>query len=172
MTDPEIIRKAQERRIETYRKRPATAQGIGRTSVQLTSGLQCRIEQGGWTMIADQPEAMGGECKGPDPGLFGRAALGACLAQGYATAFAQRGIDHRGIEVQVECKYDARGSLGIAESVPPGYQEVHCLVTIESDADESCVRAALDAVDRTSPWRYNFTTALEVSRQVTIKSTE
>lgn len=166
------IKTAWDRAARAVRRRPAAARGTSVTSVRLTDGLRCTIEQGPWKMTADQPASYGGDDTGPDAGFFGRGSLGLCAAQGYAMALARRGLAHRGIEVQVEADYDGQGFYGTAADVPPGYQAVRCIVTVHSDAPEASIVAALDDGDRHSPWLYNFTTALPVARQVTLRRSE
>ena len=165
----ERIRKAWDRTTRVLRKRPAAARGTSVTRIRLMEGLRCTIEQGPWQMIGDQSKSDGGDDTGPDPGFYGRASLGLCAAQGYAMALARRGLPHHGIEVVVEADYDARGMYRTADNVPPGYEAVRCIVTVDSDAPEPEIMAALDDADRYSPWHYNFATALPVSRQLTLR---
>lgn len=169
MDEPNRIKEAWDRMVRLLRKRPGAGRGTGITTVRLADGLRCAIEQGSWQVTADQPAEYGGGDAGPDPGFFGRAALGLCAAQGYAMALARHGLEHRGIEVRVESDMDARGSFGVADDVPVGYDGLRCFVTVDSDAAEAAILAALDEADRGSPWLYNFTTALPVARQVTLR---
>lgn len=163
------IKEAWDRMVSLLRRRPGAAQGTTTTTVRLASGLRCTVEEGSWQMTADQPAEYGGSDAGPGPGFFGRASLGLCAAQGYAMALARHGVPHRGIEVRVESDMDARGCYGIADDVPIGYGALRCIVTVDSDAGEAVILAALDEADRLSPWRYNFTMALPLARQVTLR---
>lgn len=147
-------------------RRPSAAKVTGATTIRLLSGFACEIEEGDWRFIADQPKSMGGEGQGPGPGFFGRASLGVCLAQGYANWFFRLGVPVRAMEVLIETDSDLRGFLGVSDDVPPGYQQVRCIVRIDSDADRSAVLQAMDDADRHSPWLYNFATGLNVSREV------
>ena len=63
--------------------RPAIATGTATTSVTVGEGLRCEIADGAWTLAADLGVSDGGEGTAPDAGVLVRAALGACLAQGY-----------------------------------------------------------------------------------------
>jgi uncharacterized OsmC-like protein len=83
--------------------------------------------------------------------MFGRGALGVCLAVGYAMWAARMGVSIQGIEVEVEADYDARGFYGVAE-VAPGYSEVRYHVTVESSAPEEEIARVLDQADAHSPW--------------------
>lgn len=163
------MRTAWERTATLLRQRPATAVGTSTTTVRLTDGFRATVEDGHWRLSADQPVSFGGEDSGPDPGCYGRTALGLCAAQGYALALARHGLTHRGIEVRVEGDYDVRGFFDLAADVPMGYVAMRCLVTIVTDAPEAAILAALDEADRHSPWRHNLTTAIPVTRHQTLQ---
>jgi uncharacterized OsmC-like protein len=83
--------------------------------------------------------------------MFGRGALGVCLAVGYAMWAARMGVSIRSIEVEVEADYDARGFYGVADVVP-GYVEVRYCVSVRSDASEEEITRVLDQADAHSPW--------------------
>jgi len=168
MTESKQIKDAWDRMVKLIRRRPSAAQGTGITTVRLTSGLRCTVEEGPWQMTADQPPEYGGSDSGPGPGFYGRASLGLCAAQGYAMALARHGLGHRGIVVRIEADIDAQGCYDLGPDIPAGYSEMRCIVTIETSDDEATVMAALDEADRLSPWRFNFTTAVPVIRQVTV----
>ena len=169
MDEQNRIKEAWDRMVSLLTKRPSAARGTSATTVRLTDGLRCTVEEGSWRMTADQPAEYGGGDAGPGPGFFGRGALGLCAAQGYAMALARHGLPHRGIEVRVEGDMDARGCYGIADDVPIGYGAMRCIVSVESDAAEAAILAALDEADRLSPWRYNFTAPLSVVREVALR---
>ncbi len=169
MTDSTKIKQARQRSARLFAKRPSAALSTGRTTVNLTSGLRCAVKENEWELLADQPASRGGESAGPGPSFLGRAALGTCMAQGYAMVFAERNIPFDEINVVVESDSDSRGFLAVDGDVPPGISQTRYLVTVESSADEQELLAAMDHADRHSPWLYNFTTALDVKRQVTLK---
>jgi len=83
--------------------------------------------------------------------------------------FARRDLTFRSIDVEIQGDIDMRGYLGMDGDIPPGYREMRYVVNIESDEDEQDILAALDYSDRHSPWLYNLTAALEVSRQVAVQ---
>ena len=148
---PQHLKTVLERNERALQLRPAIGLGTGKTCVRLRQGLTCEIEDGPWKLTAGTAESSGGANRGPDPGTFGRGALGACLAMGYANWAARLGVAIDVIEVDVEADYDARGSYGLAD-VPPGYLEVRYRVHIESDAPEKDIQRVLDEADAHSPW--------------------
>jgi uncharacterized OsmC-like protein len=163
------LKRAFERNARAVELRPAIGRMTGKTKVVLPAGTGCEIDCGEWKFTCDLAGSSGGTDRGPDPGPFGRGALGACLALGYRTQAAVAGIDLGRIEVEVEADFDAAGYYGVAD-VPPGYGAVRCLVTVESNAGEDEIRKVLDAADRHSPWLDNFTRAVPVDRRLTIRA--
>jgi uncharacterized OsmC-like protein len=167
MTAQQKIRNAIEHLRKIYGKRPDAARGGSSTKITLRDGLACEAEQGQWRLLFDQPESMGGDNRGPDPGFAGRASLGVCLAQGYAIAFAEHGIETELIEVEVTGSIDMRGFLGV-DSVSPGYSGIVCAVTVKSNASPEQIEDALARAEATSPWLTNIREAVPVARELTL----
>jgi uncharacterized OsmC-like protein len=157
-----------ERNIQALRLRPSIGQGIATTTVRVRDGVTCDIEDGQWKLVADESPGDGGAGLGPDPGVFGRAALGTCLAMGYVmwANFLEVPIDS--VEVTVEAGYDARGMFGVDGSVSPGWTSLRYTVKVESPADEARVREAIDRADSLSPLLDDFRRPLAVERVVQI----
>src|SRR3972149_10763729 len=98
MADPKDLKTAIERNIKALKLRPSVGRGTATTTVKLRSGVTCDIEDGGWKLVADQGPGDGGDGLGPDPGVFGRAALGSCLAMGYAIWASQLDVTLASVE--------------------------------------------------------------------------
>ena len=161
------IRTAYERSVKALTLRPAMGQGTAVTTVRVRSGMTCDIEDGRWKLVADVSEKSGGDAAGPDPGVYGRTALGTCLAMSYAKWAVVREVALDGIEVEVQADYDARGEYGIGD-VPPGYLEVRYVVKVESAAPEADIMAVLDEADRYTPWLDVFARPQRIRREVRI----
>ncbi len=166
----EKIKTAFARVSETLSKRPAFGLGTGISKATITKGLTCEVREGNWTMTADMPEQAGGNAIGPTPGVFGRAALGSCLAIGYMMRAAAKNIPVVRIEVEVQADYDDGALFGTSEAVPPGYLEIRYVVTIESEASEETVLQLLDEADRHSPYLDVFKRSQTCLREVKIIS--
>lgn len=164
------IKSAFERNAKAITLRPSTGQGTAVTKVTLRDGLACDIEDGGWKLVGDEDRSWAGNAEGPDPGVYGRAALGSCLAIGYALFAAKLDVPLTSVEVEVQADYDARGMLGVEESLPPGWSAVRYIVTVESDASEADVLRVLDEADRHSSILDAFRRPLPVEREVRIGS--
>lgn len=165
-SDP--IKTAFERNEKALALRPSVGQGTARTRVRLLNGLTCDIEDGSWKLVVDLSEKHGGRGEGPDPGVFGRTAVGACLVISYRQWAAKLDVPLESIEVEIEADYDARGQYGVDDDVHPGYRELRCIVTVESPASEEEVRRVLDAAERHSPWLDDIRRPVPVKREIRI----
>jgi len=168
MADKKDLKSILERNIKAIGLRPTIGQGTATTKVTLRSGVTCDIEDGGWKLVADESPGDGGAGLGPDAGVFGRAALGACLAMGYVQWAAYMDVPIDSLQVVVEADYDARGMFGVDDSVSPGWTGVRYTVDIESPAEEAKVRELIEYADRHSPLLDDFRRPLTVERVVKI----
>lgn len=167
MKGQEEIKAKFERNRKALQLRPSIGQGTAVTRVRLIEGLTCEIEEGSWKLTADMGEKSGGANRGPNPGILGRAALGSCLAIGYAMWAAKLDVPYSSLEVEVQADYDSRGGHGV-DDVEPGYAQIRYVVTIESDAPESEILDMLDQADAHSDFWYVFARAQELRRDVRI----
>src|SRR5258708_2521171 len=151
MNETEKIKLASERTTKALSLRPSLGHGTGISKTKIKNGLTCEIQEGDWKFLADMPESVGGNAQGPTPGVYGRAALGSCLAIGYMLKAATMNIPISMLEVDVQADYDDGALLGTAH-VDPGYSEVRYIVTIESDAAEEEILKMLDEADHHSPY--------------------
>jgi uncharacterized OsmC-like protein len=167
MSDIEKIRTAFDRSARALALRPSLGRATGRSITRVRDGLTCEVEEGAWRLVADMPEQVGGAAAGPTPGVYGRAALGSCLAIGYAMRAAAMGIPIRALEVEIQADYDDGALFGVAAG-PAGYSEVRYLVTVETDAPEDDVLRMLDEADAHSPYLDVFRRAQRCERRVAI----
>ena len=142
--------------------------GTAVTKVTLNPGLACDVEDGPWRFSVGMTEKYGGVNNGPNPGVYGRAALGSCLAIGYGMWAARLEIPVRSLTVEVRARYDVRGELGVDPSVRPGYADVVCVVTVDTDASDAEVHRLLDTADQHSSWLDDLRNPVPVSREVRI----
>lgn len=166
MSDPTTIRTALERVAKAVSQRPSVGQGTKVTKVRLKPGLACDVEDGNWRFVVGMPDTYGGSNAGPNPGVYGRAALGACLASGYGMWAARLGVAIDALEVEVQADFDARGELGVSDEIPPGYLALRYIVTVKSSASQADVMRVLDTADKYSAWRDDITRALPLTREV------
>jgi uncharacterized OsmC-like protein len=146
LSTQEKIKRAFERNARALGLRPALGQGTAVTRVRVRDGYTCDVEEGDWKLTVDMPERSGGDNHGPNPGVFGRSALGTCLAIAYTSWAAKREISLDSLEIEIQADYDARGDHGVGD-IPPDYSEIRYVVSVESSASEGEVRALLDEAD-------------------------
>jgi len=161
------IRERFERNAKAVKLRPSLGRYTSASRVRLRDGLTCDVEEGSWKLVADMSKDSGGKGQGPTPGVYGRAALGSCLAIACAQWAAKLDVPLAGLEVEVETDADAAGAYGVAD-VPAGYTQVRCTVTVESSAPEDAIRKMLDvATERCLFWDV-FKRVVDVEREVRI----
>ena len=163
---PETIKEALERNVNLVQTRPTVGKGTAITKVTLNPGLACDVEDGPWRFSVGMTDKYGGLNHAPNPGVYGRAALGACLAMGYGMWAARLEVPIRSLTVEVRARYDVRGELGADESIRPGYADIVYVVTVDSDAPEADVLRLLDIADRHSSWLDDLRNPVPVSREV------
>ena len=168
MSAPAVVKEALARNEKLIKARPSIAQGTAVTKVTLHPGLACDVEDGPWTFSVGMTEKYGGQNNGPNPGVYGRAALGSCLAIGYGMWAARLEVPIRSLIVEVRARYDVRGELGIDDSVRPGYADMIYVVTVDTDAPDADVHRVLDTADAHSSWLDDLRNPVPVSREVRI----
>jgi uncharacterized OsmC-like protein len=167
MSDPATIRTAYERSAKAVSLKPAIGQYTAVTKIRVRDGTTCDIEHGDWKFTADVGTQQGGNNAGPGPGILERAALGSCLAIGYATWAALLEVPIAGLEVEVESDVDARGMFGTGD-VPPGFSAIRYRVSITSPASREEILHVLDEADRHSPVLDDFRRPIPIERVVEI----
>jgi uncharacterized OsmC-like protein len=151
--------------------KPSLGKGTGISKAKISEGLKCEIEEGKWKLYADMPEGVGGGGSAPTPGVYGRAALGACLAIGYMMKAAESEVKIIHLEVTVEADFDDGALFGTADNtIPPGYLEVRYTVNVESDEPEEKIIQLIDEGDRYSPYLDIFSRAQKCVRKINIMS--
>ena len=167
MDRTEQIKSVFERNAKAMSMRPSLGRGTAKTKVTVRDGLTCDVEDGPWKLTVDMSAKSGGDGRAPDPGVYGRTALGSCLAIGYVLWGSRLGVTFSRVEVEVQADYDSGGYHGVAD-VPPGYSQVRCIVSVETDASDADVLKVLDEADAHSPYHDVFTRAIDVRRDVRI----
>lgn len=167
--DPVPIKTALERSRKALSLRPAKGQGTAVTIVRMTSGYTCEISDGDWTLVADMPEKHGGYNAGPNPGTLGRGALGSCLSMTIVRFAALRGITIDSLSVEVHADYDACGEFAVSD-VNPGYSEMRCVVTIESDAPEEEVANLIEFARAHTAFLDSYTRSIPISHEMRIRN--
>ena len=101
-------------------------------------------------ILSDEPELLAGGDTAPNPVEYVLAALGSCLAVGYAASAAARGIELHSLEIELSGKIDLRAFLGVAEG-NAGYEHIELTTRVDSDANDAQLQELHEHVVRTSP---------------------
>ena len=170
MQNREVIKEALERNVRAVTARPSVGQGTAVTKVHWRHGLTCDVVDGPWKLAVGMTEKYGGDNAGPNPGVFGRAALGSCLVIGYAMWAARMNVPLTALAVEVQADYDVRGELGVDATVRPGYKEMRVVVSIESDAPESDIVAMLEVAEQHSSYLDDYRNPVPVKRELRLNA--
>lgn len=165
----ERIRTSLRRAVATIEARPGRALGTARTRVSAVDGMTCEVTDGDWQLTLDVPARWGGNDRGANPGVFGRAALGACLAMAYRRWAAENDLPIRALDIEIEADYDARGELGMAD-VTPAYTQVRYIVSVETDAPPGEVRRVFDLAEERCPYLHVWQDPLDVRRELRVEA--
>lgn len=163
------LKTATERNVKALSLRPSIGQGTATTTVAVRAGeTACEIQDGPWKLVADMEVGMGGAAAGPDPGVFARSALGACLASGYLLWAARLGVPIDDVSVEIQTDFDARGMYAVDDAVPAGWLALRYSVSITSPAPEDRVREVIDQADRHSPILDDISRPVPVARTLRV----
>lgn len=99
---------------------------------------------------ADEPEALGGTNKAPNPVEQLLGAFGSCLAIGYTANASLRGIQIEELRIELEGHIDLLVFLGLREG-HAGYPDIAVRVYLKADAPQETVEELHQQVLRTSP---------------------
>lgn len=164
------IKTALDRVVKAVTLRASLGQGTAVTKVHRRDGLTAEVEDGPWRFSVGMSDKYGGDNSAPNPGVYGRAALGSCLVIGYGMWAARLGVPIDALTIEVHADYDVRGELGVEEKVTPGYTAMRYVVHIESSASEKDVMRLIDTADKYSSWRDDIMRAVPLTREVHITS--
>lgn len=99
---------------------------------------------------SDEPETLGGDNTGPNPVEQLLAALGNCLAVGYAANASVAGITLDALRIEVSGELDLSAFLGLSDG-NAGFDRIQAVVHIETTAPRELVEELHCSVTRTSP---------------------
>lgn len=114
-------------------------------------------------LASDEPGALGGTDTGPNPVEQVLAALGNCLAVGYAANASAAGIEIRDLNIELEGDLDLHTFLGLSPDGNAGYDKISVRVNIDSDADDEAIRQLHEKVVGTSPVGHTLSRAVPIN---------
>jgi uncharacterized OsmC-like protein len=111
---------------------------------------------------SDEPAGLGGGDTAPNPVEQLLAALGNCLAVGYAANATVAGIEISDLTVKVEGDVDLHSFLGLKEQ-HAGFSDIRVTVDLKTDASAEAVEALHARVAASSPVGHTLAAAVPLS---------
>jgi uncharacterized OsmC-like protein len=115
-----------------------------------------------FSVDVDEPPALGGNDKAPNPVEYALAALATCQEITYRLHADALGIPLDDVSVRLEGEIDLRGFFGAASSVRPGFQRVTGSVSFDSTASADDLARLKRVVDAHCPVLDLFSNATPV----------
>lgn len=165
-----IIKSALERSVKTVTLKPARGQRTYTNIATVEAGTVCRTMEKDQEIIVDVGKAMGGEDAGPSPSTLLRAAFSSCLAIGIKLWASRDDVPIEKITVTVDTPVDARGQLGVCETVTPGFGAIQIEISVRSGADASAIQQVIDKSLRYSPLMDVFCHPQSVDAKLSIEA--
>jgi uncharacterized OsmC-like protein len=129
--------------------------------------LHRRVRIRDFAVEVDEPAALGGTDRAPNPVEYALAALASCQEITYRLHAEALGIPLRDVSVKLEGSLDLRGFFAAAPGVRPGFQQIRGTVTFDSPASPEALRRLKEVVDAHCPvldlFRNSTPVALEIA---------
>lgn len=133
---------------EKYKDHPDTAQITLRAHGRLGEGVTCNVQTGKALVAAGLHPATGGNGLSACSGDMLLEALVACAGVTLNAVATAIGVVIRSGVVRAEGDLDFRGTLGIAKSVPVGFQRIRLCFELETDATEDELSTLIRLTER------------------------
>lgn len=134
-----------------FQQKPDSANSQFKVTASLNGGVLSKIKVRDFEIISDEPAALGGTNKGPNPVELVLAALAACQEIVISAYAAVLGIKVDGVDIEVKGDIDLRGFLNVAD-VRPGYDNIEYVTTIKtSETDRTKVDRLIQFAEKKCP---------------------
>jgi len=157
--------------VEEIKRSPASAQATFYANTNWKGGFHNEAEVGNFKLgggmlkhaktfkvVGDHPKELLGTDKGPSSVEVLLAALGHCIASGWAVYGASMGIQVDSLKIEVEGDIDLQGMLGLPEpgKVQPGYQNIRVTHVVKSKAPKDKLEQLMHMAEDLSPTRQSL----------------
>ncbi len=112
-------------------------------------------------VASDEPAGLGGGDTAPNPVEQLLAALGNCLAVGYAANASAAGIELKQLRIDISGDLDLASFLGVRPG-HAGFDGITAAVHIEADADDDAIAALHERVIGSSPVGHTLSAEIPV----------
>src|SRR5690625_2567632 len=116
-------------------------------------------------LFIDEPPALGGTDKGPNPVEYILAALGGCINVLVVSFAEQFEVEVEDVNVKLEGDLDPEGFLGINPNVRVGYEEIRYTIQLDSPSPQEKIDALIDHVEKVCPVKDTLTGTRVVNAQ-------
>jgi uncharacterized OsmC-like protein len=148
--------------VDAIKQRPSAAHTTWSAEVRWTGAFRSEATVRSFAPVAsDEPSALGGTDRAPNPVEQLLSALGNCLAVGYAANASVAGIAIRDLRIDLDGDIDLHTFLGLAEG-HAGFSAIRVAVHLDTDADEAAVAELHRKVASTSPVGHTLSKAIPV----------
>jgi len=148
--------------VDKIKQRPSAARTRWSAKVRWTGAVRSEATVRGFAPIAsDEPAGIGGTDLAPNPVEQLLAALGNCLAVGYAINASVAGITIRDLHIDLDGDLDLHPLLGLADG-HAGFSSIKVAVHLDTDADDAAVAELHKKVAATSPVGQTLSKAIPV----------
>lgn len=150
--------------IEAVKQNPVMARATFHTRTVWGQGFRNRAEigdyaQGGnliergqsFYLPGDHPEGLLGKNTGPAAVETLIAAVGACIAGGWATFGAAMEIPVEHLELDLYGDIDLQGFMGLGNGVRPGLERIHGKIYVKSPASDEQLQQLKQTAEKMSP---------------------
>jgi uncharacterized OsmC-like protein len=150
---------------------PANAETVWSATVDWRGGFRSEARIRDFPVVSsDEPAGLGGTDTAPNPVEQLLAALGNCLAVGYAANASVAGIELRSLRVELNGDLDLHTFLGLADG-HAGFRSITAEVHLESDAPVEAIEALHAKVTATSPVGHTLGRAIPVDVALAARAT-
>lgn len=158
--------------VDTVRTTPEASATTWRAEVTWDEGFRSSARIRGFDPLgSDEPPALGGTDSAPNPVEQLLAALGNCLAVGYAANATAEGIALHGLRIDLAGALDLGAFLGLRPG-HAGFDAISATVHLDTDADPAHVQRLHEAVVGSSPVGHTLQAAIPVDVHLADGSTQ
>ena len=146
--------------IEKIRQEPQAAKTEWKAEVRWTGAFRSEARSRDLGPLqSDEPSALGGSNTAPNPVEQLLAALGNCLAVGYAANASAAGIEIHSLRIELAGNIDMHTFLGLGGE-NAGYESIRAKVDLKSDASPEQLKALHEKVVGSSPVGHSLSRAV------------
>ena len=148
--------------VEKIRQEPQAAKTHWKAEVRWNGGFRSEARSRDLAPLpSDEPTGLGGGDTAPNPVEQVLAALGNCLAVGYAANASVAGIEIKSLTIELEGDIDMHAFLGLGQG-NAGYESIRAKVDLQSNATPEQLKELHEKVVGSSPVGHTLARAVPV----------